>query len=161
MQNTNMVDHFYSRFEYIGGILYNKKSTHSAIKEGAAAGCVFPDGYCRIRVLGRLMYSHRIIWIMHYGEIPDGFVIDHINGKPGDDRIENLRAIPRQLNQRNRKLSTGNASGLYGVHWNKTDKKWKVKIHSEYLGRFDDFFEACCTRKSAEIINGYHVNHGR
>lgn len=24
-----------------------------------------------------------------------------------------------------------------------------------------DFFEACCARKSAELANGYHPNHGR
>lgn len=34
------------------------------------------------------------------------------------------------------------------------------KINRNYLGRFFDFFEACCVRKSAEIKLNYHKNHG-
>ncbi len=46
--------------------------------------------------------AHRLIWIYHYGPIPEGFEIDHINRKRDDNRIENLRVVPRRLNHLNR-----------------------------------------------------------
>jgi hypothetical protein len=35
-------------------------------------------------------YVHRKVWITHYGPIPSGWEIHHINGKRKDNRIENL-----------------------------------------------------------------------
>ena len=34
-------------------------------------------------------------------------------------------------------------------------------LTQETLKHFNDFFEACCARKSAEIKLDYHKNHGR
>ena len=45
-------------------------------------------------------------------------------------------------------------SGVPGVRWSIMTNKWivriKVRDKAEYLGSFNDFFEACCARKSAE-----------
>ena len=43
-------------------------------------------------------YLHRKIWEDHYGEIPKGKVIDHINGNTLDNRIENLQCITQAHN---------------------------------------------------------------
>lgn len=55
-------------------------------------------------------------------------------------------------------------TGVTGVHRNKLTGKWEVFINSNrtrhYLGLFNDFFEAVCARKSAEVKHGFHVNHG-
>lgn len=39
---------------------------------------------------------HRDIWIKHYGEIPKGCVIHHINHNKKDNRIENLKCVTQK-----------------------------------------------------------------
>jgi len=48
-----------------------------------------------------------------------------------------------------------------GVQWDNLRSKWRVQIGNRYVGRYVDFFEACCSRKSAELKLNYHINHGR
>jgi hypothetical protein len=46
-------------------------------------GTVNEKGYGRIRVNGRLVYAHRLAWILRYGPIPDGFgVLHHCDNPP-------------------------------------------------------------------------------
>ena len=37
---------------------------------------------------------HRDVWEYHNGSIPKGYSVHHINGDPGDNRIENLECMP-------------------------------------------------------------------
>ncbi len=69
---------------------------------------------------------HRIIFLMHHGYLPE--VIDHINGKPADNRIENLRAATRQTNNQNSRLARHNTSGVKGVSYSKKDKFWRCSL---------------------------------
>ena len=46
---------------------------------------------------------HRMVWAWHYGEVPIGYEIDHINTNPFDNRIENLRLTTRTENFANKK----------------------------------------------------------
>jgi len=39
---------------------------------------------------GKVILKHRLIWIQNYGEIPEGMIIHHKNGKKKDNRIKNL-----------------------------------------------------------------------
>jgi hypothetical protein len=100
---------------------------------------------------------------MHYDRWPEG-EIDHINGNRQDNRIENLRDVPRSLNQRNSKLQNNNRSGVSGVFWRAN--RWEARIYlvsgqRKHLGRFKTFEEAVAVRKQAEMECGYHENHGR
>ncbi|RKY06323.1 MAG: hypothetical protein DRP56_07615 [Planctomycetota bacterium] len=44
------------------------------------------------------LYAHRLIWIYHTAPIPDGYDINHINGKKQDNRLENLELMTRGEN---------------------------------------------------------------
>jgi hypothetical protein len=89
---------------YEDGCLYWAKPVfRSNSKPGDRAGCFTPTGYRTIGYQGIMALEHRIVWMLHHGEIPAGLEIDHINRNPSDNRIENLRlATPRQ-NKWNRK----------------------------------------------------------
>lgn len=84
--------------------------------------------------------SHRVIWAMINDEWPSGDV-DHINSDRGDNRDSNLRAASRSQNMRNRGATKSNSTGLKGVCWDASRRKWlaQIRIHgrNKYLGRYD------------------------
>ena len=120
-------------------------------------------GYYVVRFLGKALLLHRLVWTLHFGAIPDGYVIDHINGDPLDNRIENLRAVTRSLNQRNARRPKHNKSGIVGVY--STPRGWVAAItlnnRFKFLGRFKRFEDAVACRANANERYGFHANHGR
>lgn len=54
--------------------------------------------YARGKLEGKNVYMHHLVM----GSPPDEYVIDHINGYGWDNRIANLRHVPRRLNDLNR-----------------------------------------------------------
>ena len=131
-----------------------------------ALNSVSNKGYLVGTLLNKTLSSHQAIWCLVYGDFPPkGYVIDHINGQPTDNRISNLRCVTHQGNSKNKKLGSNNNTGQIGVTWDRQAKKWKVSVAKEkklkFVGRFLDFNEACAARKQAEKDCGYHKNHGR
>ncbi|MGN7869539.1 HNH endonuclease signature motif containing protein [Paracoccus sp. 22332] len=59
------------------------------------------NGYLHGSVLGNYLLAHRVAWALHYGQHADG-EIDHLSGDRFDNRITNLRAVPRATNMTNR-----------------------------------------------------------
>jgi len=92
----------------------------------------------QISILGKLYCAHRLAWLYVHGKWPDRH-IDHINGKPDDNRISNLRDVSVSVNMQNRtRAQSNNKSGLLGVSkvqngWTATIGKNKKRIH---LGTF-------------------------
>ena len=41
------------------------------------------------------MNVRRTVWSEAHGPIPKGWVVHNLNGQPGDVRLENLAAVPR------------------------------------------------------------------
>ncbi len=82
---------------------------------GAVAGALRGDGYLAIRVDGVSYLAHRLAWLWSYGAWPQGEV-DHKNGRRRDNRLTNLRDVPRNLNQQNqRRAQITNTARLLGV----------------------------------------------
>lgn len=127
-------------------------------RTGFVAGSLNDKGYLDVRINGRLLRTHRIIWIMHYGAWPVEF-IDHINGIKTDNRICNLREATLTENNRNSGISSRNTSGVKGVRWHKGAGKWMVSIKKEskdhYLGLFTSIHEA-----EAAVIDIRNILHG-
>lgn len=74
-----------------------------------------PDGYIRIGINRKSTLLHRWVWEQLVGPIPEGYVIDHINGITTDCRLLNLRCIPVKYNTRNTSKRIDNNSGTTGV----------------------------------------------
>ena len=69
--------------------------------------------YSTVSFKGSNYYAHRVIWIMHNGALDNELVIDHINGF--SNNIENLRAVPQELNNKNAAIRKDNLTGLQGI----------------------------------------------
>lgn len=68
---------------------------------------------------------------------PDGLEVDHADGNPLNNRLENLRVCDRKQNNQNRTKHKDNMSGFKSVSWHKSNKKWQVNINGKHLGCFD------------------------
>ena len=151
-------------FEYRDDNLYWRVRPRGGSDISKPAGYVMPKGYRRIAVKGKRYLTHRLIWLYTNGKFPDNH-IDHINGDPSDNRIENLRDVTRQENQKNRSKNCNNKSGYMGVCWSKASDKWKAQIRvggvKTHLGLFNILEDAAEAYRVASIEQGYHENHGR
>lgn len=128
-----------------------------------ALACTSWNGYLTGRIFNRAFTAHRVAWAITYGKWPDG-EIDHINGRRDDNRIVNLRDVPRILNSRNQKLHRTNTSGVAGVSLMKAKSLWRARIRingkMKTIGTFASFDRAVLARKAAENELEYHLNHG-
>jgi hypothetical protein len=120
-------------FEYRDGKLYNKNNRGGTARKGIESGYTdISCGYRKISVDDKLHRTHRLIWIMHRGDIPEGLCIDHINGIKDDNRIENLRLVTNQENAFN--------TSAKGYTWVESRNKYRSLIMvdgvSKHLGYF-------------------------
>lgn len=122
------------------------------------------NGYRSGHILSVRCMAHRVVWLLSHGEWPHGFV-DHIDGDPGNNKVENLRDVTRQENALNKRIPINNKSGCIGVYWNTRKQVWVANISSgskrREIGYFTEFSAAVAARKAAEVSAGYHANHGR
>lgn len=116
-------------FEYKDGNLIYKIKPAQCAKIGDVAGSVDKiNGYVRTIIKRKKYQAHRLIYIYHNGDIPNGMQIDHINQIKDDNKIENLRLATISQNNSNRPKHKNNTSGFKGVCWNKQHKKWIAHI---------------------------------
>ena len=108
--------------------------------------------------------AHRLAWFIIYGTLPSG-EIDHINQDKSDNRISNLRDVPKELNQRNGTRKSNNTSGIPGVTWHKQRKKWCAQVSvlgiHYHIGLFNDINDADIAVREFRAKHGFTENHGR
>ncbi|MEO1917222.1 MAG: HNH endonuclease signature motif containing protein [Candidatus Thioglobus sp.] len=119
-------------FEYRDGKLFNKTNRRGTARMGMESGCKTTEGYRDVRVDGKLHRTHRVIWIMHNGDIPKNKFIDHENRIKDDNRIDNLRLVTGQENAFN--------TSAKGYIWHKSISRWVAYITldgvQKHLGSF-------------------------
>ena len=127
-----------SIFDYEDGNLIRKTGAKNFI--GKIAGSTRKNGYGLVRVKPKQYLLHRIIFIYHHGFLPKE--VDHIDGNPRNNKIENLRAALHEENMKNSKNYSNNKSGIRGVSWHKRTQKWQVDVQVNkktcYLGTYAD-----------------------
>ena len=141
---------------------FTRRVRAGGIKKGTRAGCDTDKGYRQIAINRKIYLSHRIAWAIIYGVWPDE-EIDHINGKPNDNRIANLRQATRLQNSRNCAKRRDNLTGYKGVSMHHGVRKWKASIKSNgrnvYLGIFEDIKDAA--KAYAEASRRIHGEFSR
>lgn len=128
------------------------------VKAGDVAGGLDKHGYVDICIDRKKYGGHRVAWALHTGTWPLGD-IDHINGVVGDNRIENLRDVPRAENLQNqRRAHRDSRSGILGVYL-MADGRFTSRITKNYkryeLGDFATAAEA-----SAAYLTAKRMLHG-
>lgn len=90
-------------------------------------------GYYKCKLFGKLYKVHRVIWWLFNDHIPDNLQIDHINGNRSDNRIENLRLVPRVINSRNRSKNKNNSTGISNIEYVEFYSKLGTLIRKFYV----------------------------
>lgn len=99
------------------------------------------------------MFMHNLIMGV---DGSNGIVVDHIGGKntTNDNRKSNLRVASVSQNNMNQCLRKDNSSGVKGVSYSKSHKKWcaRIQINNKriILGEFDTFEKAKQARLDGE-----------
>ena len=156
-------EYLHQLFEYKNGNLYWKENRGNNKICGKKAGSVDKQGYLIIRINKKAYKTHRLMFLYHYGFIPN--CIDHIDGNKINNNINNLREATRSQNGCNSKIKKNNTSGVKNVSWSKTNKKWVVQIRKNgkflYRGFFDDLELAeLVAIEARDKYHGKFANHG-
>lgn len=116
------------------------------VRPGTVAGTLDKStGYRQVRVGGKIIYAHRLAWLLATGEWPESR-IDHKNGAKDDNRFCNLREATPTQNAYNSKVRSDSPFGKRGVTFDKERGKYtahiKVDGKSKRLGRWDNIEDA-------------------
>lgn len=115
-------------------------------KKGDEAGHVSKaNGYHHIWIGNQLHRTHRLIWLMMTGSMPE-HEVDHKDLNRSNNRWSNLRSATRLQNSANKTKTRRNKSGFKGVSWRAETKKWQAHIYvagkSRCLGQFSNPIDA-------------------
>jgi hypothetical protein len=124
---------------YKDGELFYKEKKYRRIMD-RPLGHLHHTGYLSVMHLKKFYMVHRLVWLYHHGFMPP--MLDHIDGNPVNNRIENLRIATATQNQQNKGMQKNNTSGIKGISFFKPSRKWRaqIKVNGKniYLGLFDD-----------------------
>ena len=105
----------------------------------------------------------RVIFLLEFGRLSENKIIDHIDGNPLNNKVENLRESTRNQNNQNSRRPKTNTSGHKGVYWDKKSGKWRVLIFANgkfhHFGFYEDKEEAI--RVAIEARKKLHGEFGR
>lgn len=144
------------------------------VSAGDVAGSLC-DGneYYRVTFQCKQLKVHKIIAAILGIEVPKGYVIDHIDGNPSNNKVENFRVVLQKTNTRNQKMRTTNTSGVTGVY-----KRYKDGVHVAWaaqiaidggkksrgfsLNKYPNAFELACACRDKFLKDNpdYAERHG-
>lgn len=169
----------------VGPTLKDGRATK--VKAGDKAGVLSGGkekrcGSWKVKLNYRIYLVHRVIYILTVGDIPEGCVVDHIDGDSSNNQVSNLRVVENKVNSRNQRIYNTNKTGVGGVFmcsgasancpyyravWHDLDGKQRTKNFaiSKY-GEEESFRLACEYRVKmiAELNSqgaGYTDRHGK
>ena len=121
-------------------------------------------GYYHATFRGVRYYVHRLVWLISTGSWPEG-LIDHIDGDPTNNRIENLRQASHAENTRNSARRRDNTSGFKGVDFYRRTGRYRARIEVDGrkldLGTYDTPQEAHAAYcAAAKKLHGEFANTG-
>lgn len=115
-------------------------------------------GHVYVEADKQQIQAHRYAWWLNHGDIPEGMVIDHIDGCPWNNQLSNLRLATSSQNNFNRQRVRSDAKdhGLTvypGVKYDPQYDNWVVKhgrdpkTGTNTQRRMPSLLEAMCLKK--------------
>jgi hypothetical protein len=130
--------------------------------------CSYGYGGVHVPRTRKTVPFHHLITLLRGIEIPEGSVIDHIDGDSDNNSRGNIRVTTQAMNTRNRKKHGNNTSGFTGISWNKKADCFIVRKHLNgtrvYGGSAKTLEEAIPLLHNLEKLsyeNGYTTRHGK
>lgn len=104
-------------------------------------------GYGQQRVAGKAVLAHRLSYILHVGEIPEGMHVDHLCWTKECVNPAHLRLATNAENHQNLKgANSTSTSGVRGVSWISAKRSWRAEAtldgERHHLGYFASLEEA-------------------
>jgi hypothetical protein len=154
---------------YENGMLYRRYNTaNNKIKASdPAARFHKATGYYRICIDGKRYAFHRVMYLYHYGIMPD--IVDHIDCDKTNNRIENLRDADATWNNTNKKIQKNNVSGIKGISFypkfNRIHAQIQVhgkKIHKTFVPITEENLTLAkqWLDEQRNKLHGEYANHG-
>lgn len=150
------------------------------VRAGDEAGTLDSNRHWQVKLDKKLYIVHSIIWKMHNGDLPQGFVIDHFDRDSTNNRLSNYRVVTQLVNTRNRNPNKNNTSGVHGVNfytskgysywaaqWRTLENQNAVKSFSVNKYGNDGAFRLACEYREVMIAElnvqgaGYTESHGK
>ena len=92
-------------WKQIVGVPFPYEISENGMVRGSAGGTLMKgslrNGYVRYNLRGTFYTAHRLVYLTFVGEIPEGYVIDHIDGDRQNNDISNLRCVSQSENMIN------------------------------------------------------------
>jgi len=107
-----------------GNFTWLKKPNRN-ISVGSPAGTKRPDGYVVLSLNRHRVLAHRLVWAFTHGRLPKG-EIDHIDGNPANNRLDNLREATHAQNIQSKRMKS--APSPYGRGVTKRNNKYHARI---------------------------------
>ncbi len=112
------------------------------------------NGYKIVKLNRTSRKIHRLIAIAFIPNPNNKSVIDHIDRNPLNNCIDNLRWVNFDENSKNRNISKNNKSGVSGVFFCNTSKKYRaficINLKKVWLGCYENLDDAIKARLDAE-----------
>lgn len=99
---------------------------------------------------------HRLVM-----DAPEGYLVDHVNRIPLDNRKSNLRLCTPAENSRNVGVSQSNSTGFKGVYFEKLNNKYRARIKYDgkrvSLGCYENAVDAAIAydKKAIELFGDF------
>jgi len=135
--------------EYKEGDVYWKIKVGTR-KIGDPAGTIRADGRIQVKLLNKQHKLHRLVFLYYHRYLPER--VDHIDGDPQNNAIENLREVTAAENSWNVKAHRDNPTGFHNVSYRGGYLPYRVQysrggrcIHNSYPETYE---EACEVSKT-------------